>query len=120
MPGFDGTGPGGMGPMTGGGRGRCNPYSPFYLCRIWPLPRFLSLSALHSDGYRLRSCGWMANWGLWLPTLRRLSRALRLWASPMGHARLRGPGHGLGRARSRPGTLVVATIDHLTKDQLTN
>ena len=25
MPGFDGTGPGGMGPMTGGGRGFCNP-----------------------------------------------------------------------------------------------
>jgi hypothetical protein len=27
MPGFDGTGPGGMGPMTGGGRGYCNPGS---------------------------------------------------------------------------------------------
>ena len=25
MPGFDGTGPAGMGPMTGGGRGYCNP-----------------------------------------------------------------------------------------------
>ncbi len=25
MPGFDGTGPRGMGPMTGGGRGSCNP-----------------------------------------------------------------------------------------------
>jgi len=25
MPGFDGTGPAGMGPMTGGGRGWCNP-----------------------------------------------------------------------------------------------
>jgi hypothetical protein len=25
MPGFDGTGPAGMGPMTGGGRGLCNP-----------------------------------------------------------------------------------------------
>ena len=25
MPGFDGTGPMGAGPMTGGGRGRCNP-----------------------------------------------------------------------------------------------
>jgi len=25
MPGFDGSGPSGMGPMTGGGRGRCNP-----------------------------------------------------------------------------------------------
>ena len=30
MPGFDGTGPRGMGPMTGGGRGFCNPASPFY------------------------------------------------------------------------------------------
>ncbi len=30
MPGFNGTGPGGMGPMTGGARGWCNPYSPLY------------------------------------------------------------------------------------------
>ncbi len=30
MPGFNGTGPMGMGSMTGGGRGQCNPYSrPF-------------------------------------------------------------------------------------------
>jgi hypothetical protein len=28
MPGFDGTGPLGMGPMTGGGRGWCYHYSP--------------------------------------------------------------------------------------------
>jgi len=26
MPGFDGTGPNGMGPMTGGGRGYCSPW----------------------------------------------------------------------------------------------
>jgi len=26
MPGFDGTGPQGMGPMTGGGRGFCSPW----------------------------------------------------------------------------------------------
>ena len=31
MPGFDGTGPRGMGPMTGGGRGYCAPEArPFY------------------------------------------------------------------------------------------
>jgi hypothetical protein len=30
MPGFDGTGPAGMGPMTGGGRGWCNPYDAPY------------------------------------------------------------------------------------------
>jgi hypothetical protein len=30
MPGFDRSGPTGMGPMTGGARGRCNPYGrPF-------------------------------------------------------------------------------------------
>jgi hypothetical protein len=28
MPGFDRTGPAGMGPMTGGGRGWCNPTVP--------------------------------------------------------------------------------------------
>jgi hypothetical protein len=26
MPGFDGTGPNGMGPMTGGGKGFCSPW----------------------------------------------------------------------------------------------
>ena len=30
MPGFDGTGPRGMGPMTGGGRGLCGPYGARY------------------------------------------------------------------------------------------
>jgi hypothetical protein len=30
MPGLDGTGPAGMGPMTGGARGWCNPYGPLY------------------------------------------------------------------------------------------
>jgi hypothetical protein len=30
MPGFDGTGPAGMGPMTGGARGWCNPYDARY------------------------------------------------------------------------------------------
>jgi len=35
MPGFDGTGPMGAGPMTGGGRGYCNP-----LNRTYGRPRF--------------------------------------------------------------------------------
>lgn len=30
MPGFDGTGPQGAGPMTGGGRGFCNPAANIY------------------------------------------------------------------------------------------
>lgn len=30
MPGFNGTGPAGMGPMTGGGRGFCNPSGAAY------------------------------------------------------------------------------------------
>ncbi len=30
MPGFDRTGPSGMGPMTGGGRGYCNPSQAAY------------------------------------------------------------------------------------------
>lgn len=29
MPGFNGTGPNGMGPMTGGGRGFCNPQGSY-------------------------------------------------------------------------------------------
>lgn len=30
MPGFDGTGPAGRGPMTGGAQGWCNPYGARY------------------------------------------------------------------------------------------
>ena len=36
MPGFDGTGPGGMGPMTGGGRGFCTtPLRPAWPGYAW-------------------------------------------------------------------------------------
>ena len=38
MPRFDGTGPAGMGPMTGGGRGWCNPYGPTYRGYGTPYP----------------------------------------------------------------------------------
>jgi|YelNatPaOPRAMG01_1025707.scaffolds.fasta_scaffold14551_5 hypothetical protein len=40
MPALDGTGPMGMGPMTGGGRGWCNPY--FYGAWLprWRYPAF--------------------------------------------------------------------------------
>lgn len=38
MPGFDGTGPRGMGPRTGGARGFCPPGSgPYYGYGAWPL-----------------------------------------------------------------------------------
>jgi len=36
MPGFDGTGPMGMGPMTGGGRGFCSPWG----IRAYGTPRW--------------------------------------------------------------------------------
>ncbi len=39
MPGFDGTGPRGMGPMTGGGRGFCNPYGVRTARRPYAAPR---------------------------------------------------------------------------------
>jgi hypothetical protein len=38
MPGFDGTGPGGMGPMTGGGRGFCSPWG-IGAARTYGFPR---------------------------------------------------------------------------------
>jgi len=43
MPGFDGTGPRGMGSMTGGGRGFCSPWglgSRYGLGRGMPYPRY--------------------------------------------------------------------------------
>jgi hypothetical protein len=39
MPGFDGTGPMGMGPMTGGGRGFCSPWGIGAGLRRYGLPR---------------------------------------------------------------------------------
>ncbi len=48
MPRFDGTGPAGMGPMTGGGRGTCNPYAARtpgvgpYRTPTWGPARFVS------------------------------------------------------------------------------
>ena len=35
MPGFNGTGPGGMGPITGGGRGFCSPLRVRTAARIY-------------------------------------------------------------------------------------
>lgn len=40
MPGFDGTGPMGMGPMTGGGRGFCSPWRVAAGWRRLALPRW--------------------------------------------------------------------------------
>ena len=39
MPGFDGTGPRGMGPMTGGGRGFCSPWGAGVGPRPYRFPR---------------------------------------------------------------------------------
>ena len=39
MPGFDGTGPMGMGPMTGGGRGFCSPWGAGASVRRFGFPR---------------------------------------------------------------------------------
>ena len=38
MPGFDGTGPRGMGPMTGGGRGFCSPWGIRAVRRGYGIP----------------------------------------------------------------------------------
>ena len=39
MPGLDGTGPRGMGPMTGGGRGFCSPWGIGATARGYGFPR---------------------------------------------------------------------------------
>ena len=40
MPGLDGTGPAGMGPMTGGGRGFCSPWGIGAALRTYGFPRW--------------------------------------------------------------------------------
>jgi hypothetical protein len=69
MPRFDGTGPQGMGPMTGGARGWCNPYSsmyagygpyrPSYPGPVWPYHRG------YSPAYGLGRPRWGRGRGFW-------------------------------------------------------
>jgi hypothetical protein len=77
MPGFDGTGPAGMGPMTGGRRGWCNPYNaPYAGYRPYPAPYPVPASPIYARGLvrprwglvpgfwgRRRGPGWGRGWG---------------------------------------------------------
>lgn len=51
MPGMDGTGPMGMGPMTGGGRGLCNPFWGGYRGAMNPWLRYRGYSPWSGYGY---------------------------------------------------------------------
>ena len=84
MPGLDGTGPAGMGPMTGGARGWCNPhgaraagYGPYHP----PYPAPVDPRYAYGFGRRPR---WGLGWGF-----RGRGRGL-------GWGRGRGPGRGRG------------------------
>lgn len=77
MPRFDGTGPTGMGPMTGGGRGWCNPYDPRYATYgLYRAPYPVPASTTYTYGFgrprwglgrgfwgRGRGLGWGRGWG---------------------------------------------------------
>jgi hypothetical protein len=75
MPGLDRTGPAGMGPMTGGGRGWCTPSSPLRVGR--------GLNRSPYPAYR------RLPWAFWL------GRAL--WGIGRGFLGRRGWGRGWGR-----------------------
>ncbi len=51
MPGFDGTGPLGMGPMTGGGRGFCSPWGVGAALRTYGLPRWVPYAPPYYRAY---------------------------------------------------------------------
>lgn len=79
MPAMDGTGPMGMGPMTGGGRGRCNPY---VLNRPpqWGGPRFGVPGWRTPYGYGMwpqTLCGWRS--GAFPYRFAGRGRGLRRW-----------------------------------------
>ena len=66
MPGFDGTGPAGMGPMTGGARGPCNPMVAGYGPYRPPYP--VSMQPYHPDYapmYGFRRPRWGLRKGFW-------------------------------------------------------
>jgi hypothetical protein len=75
MPGFDGTGPAGQGPMTGGARGWCNPGQA-----VRPAARYLGRPTRVVGTGRPR-------WGR------------GLWARGMGQGRAGGRGRGRGFGR---------------------
>jgi hypothetical protein len=52
MPGFDGTGPNGMGPMTGGGRGFCSPWGS--ATRNYAFSRWVPYTYPHYRAYGFR------------------------------------------------------------------
>jgi hypothetical protein len=70
MPGMDGTGPMGMGPMTGGGRGLCNPLWAGYWGGVNPWFRYRGYPSWPGYGYgpypwggaRLWQAGWPQPW----------------------------------------------------------
>jgi hypothetical protein len=58
MPGFDGTGPAGMGPMTGGARGWCNPYSPLPIGAGFAPYGLYGAPHAYRPPYGFRTYGW--------------------------------------------------------------
>ena len=83
MPAFDGTGPAGMGPMTGWGRGVCNPYSASY-----------GPYAARQPGARSPAYGPGFGWGLGFGRSRWFGRGIGFgWGRGFG----RGRGRGFGR-----------------------
>ena len=62
MPGMDGTGPMGMGPMTGGGRGLCNPQWSGYWGGVNPWFRYRGYSQGPGYAYAPYPWGTVAPW----------------------------------------------------------
>jgi hypothetical protein len=58
MPGMEGTGPMGMGPMTGGGRGWCNPYFPRWGAPMMGYPFFRPFGWGMGFGFTGHSLPW--------------------------------------------------------------
>ena len=117
MPGFDGTGPMGMGPMTGGGRGWCSPYGPAYGMGFVRPPMYGGLPYAPSYGYGAQmpyGYGPAAPWGPWAPGMAMAPFAQPYaggtwwpqfgsgsWGRGMGMAWGRGGGFGRGGAWGR-------------------
>jgi hypothetical protein len=81
MPRFDGTGPAGMGPMTGGGRGPCNPYGQY---RAPDAPPAQPYYRGRPAAYNLGRPRWWLGRGFF-----------------RGRGRVQGRGRGWGRGRGR-------------------
>ena len=119
MPGMDGTGPRGMGPMTGGGRGFCNPLGAGYGGGVNVWPRYRGYSRWPGYAYGSSPWGMAAGWQSGWPQ----SGPMGPWYGPAGPTYGASPGQELEFLKNQATTLqqqidrILTRIGEIEKEE---